>query len=279
MKEAEKANLICARDAYLLSLLDLESTFLNSNKINSALSTQGLYLKKLFEKVNQEFQTSKQKIRESGSEANKRLKSQISNIQFGSTYLESCISILEVPLLQNQFELDLRPGIVGKEIPNEELIHGYDPFFNALCHIPLAETARHKIVDILHLLEKNNPLVDYHEAKMYEINASLIFAEVLMVKNSERLKGAVIQLSKAFNSISQAVSLVGYSANRSIEIATLLRYAHLCYFAARTFRLHQIPIPDEHMERMKKAVNLLGKISDDKNAKILQQKLIRFKEH
>ena len=48
LEVAEKADLICARDDYLLAVLDLQSPFLSFNKINSALTTQLFYLKRLF---------------------------------------------------------------------------------------------------------------------------------------------------------------------------------------------------------------------------------------
>ena len=57
--------------------------------------------------------------------------------------MDTSISILEVPLLVQGYEIDLRSGIVGGgEITNEDLIHGYDPYFYALCYIPHVETAR-----------------------------------------------------------------------------------------------------------------------------------------
>ena len=82
---------------------------------------------------------------------------------------------------------------------------------------------------------------------MQELNARLFFTVVLMTKNSERFKLAVTQLSNAFTGISKPVFLVGFAANRTVEMAILKRYVQLCYFTALAFRLHQIPLPDEHL--------------------------------
>ena len=66
--------------------------------------------------------------------------------------------------------------------------------------------------------------------------------------------------------------------NRSVEIATVVRFGQIVYMNAKIYRLHQIPPPKGHQELMNKAVRALQKVSEDKNAKIIQQNLLNFKE-
>ena len=67
------------------------------------------------------------------------------------------------------------------------------------------------------------------------------------------------------------MALVGYAPNRSVEIATVVRFGQIVYMVAKIYRLHQIPLPKGHQELMNKAVRALQKVSEDKNAKIIQQ--------
>jgi len=48
---------------------------------------------------------------------------------------------------------------------------------------------------------------------------------------------------------------------------------------AKIYRLHQIPLPNAHQEVMNKAVRVLQKVAEDKNAKIIQQNLLTFMEN
>ena len=51
LEQRESANLQMSRDGYLLSMFELESPQLNSEKINTALNCQELYLFRLHEKL------------------------------------------------------------------------------------------------------------------------------------------------------------------------------------------------------------------------------------
>jgi hypothetical protein len=75
------------------------------------------------------------------------------------------------------------------------------------------------------------------------------------------------------------MALVGYAPNRSVEIATIVRYGQIVYMIAKIYRLHQIPLPNAHQEVMNKAVRVLQKVAEDKNAKIIQQNLLTFMEN
>ncbi len=273
---AEQAELEASRDAYLLALLELESPLLSSKKINTAFATQTFYLKKLFSQLNSDFQNVKQKIQDTDSATDRMLDEQVKRMKTGVGFMQTCFTILEAQPIRKFHELDLRPGKVGKNISTDDLNHGYDPFLKTLCFIPPAETARQQLLEILHLLESKNPLVGFHEAKMNEILARIEFAEAQVTHDSAKVKNAVALLSKAIHAISTAVGFIGYSPNKSLDVAVLNRYGQLCYFTARVYRLHQIPLPNEHLERMKKAVELLGKAVDDPNVKSIQTKLMHF---
>ncbi len=272
---ADQTDLVAARDAYLLSLLELESPYLNSTKINTAISTQSIYLKKLVLKLEEDLQISEQKKNELTND-NQGFSKEIFKIKGGVSYMKELLSILDAPRVQCQFKLDLRPGNLGKKLPTIDLVNGYDPFLRTLCYIPPADTSRNRILEILKLLESRNPLIGYHESKIHEIKGRIRFAEALIIKEEEKIKQAEHQISKAINCISQAVDLVGYTPEKSVEIATLTRFGQICYLTARTYRLHQIPLPHEHKERLKKAVLLLKKIPGDANASKVRLQIDQF---
>jgi hypothetical protein len=180
--------------------------------------------------------------------------------------------------LTKKFELDLRPGKVDKKISNKELSEGYDPFSRRLSHLPLVDISLNQMLEIMRLLERNNPLVGYHQSLKHEILARLAFADALLTKDSKKEREGADQFSKALIAVKQAMALVGYAPNRSVEIATVVRFGQIVYMVAKIYRLHQIPLPKGHQELMNKAVRALQKVSEDKNAKIIQQNLLNFKE-
>ena len=99
-----------------------------------------------------------------------------------------------------------------------------------------------------------------------------------MTKESKKEREGADQISKALIAVQQAMALVGYAPNRSVEIATVVRFGQIVYMVAKIYRLHQIPLPKGHQELMNKAIRALQKVSEDKNAKIIQQNLLNFKE-
>ena len=218
----------------------------------------------------------KQKIQDTGSEKDTVLKGKSTELQHGVTYIENCASILKTTPLKQNYELDLRPGKVGKKISVKQLSSGYDPFSRKLSHLPLADVTLNQMLEIMHLLERNNPLVGYHQSLRHEILARLAFADVLLTKDSKKEKEGASQFSKALTTISQAMALVGYAPNRSVEIATIVRYGQIVYMIAKIYRLHQIPLPNAHQEVMNKAVRVLQKVAEDKNAKIIQQNKLQI---
>ena len=278
LEQRESANLQMSRDGYLLSMFELESPQLNSEKINTALYCQELYLIRLHEKLREMALKFSQKVQGDGSEKDNELREKANELKQGITYIQNCSSILKTTPLTKKFELDLRPGKVGKKISNKELSEGYDPFSRRLSHLPLVDISLNQMLEIMRLLERNNPLVGYHQSMKHEILARLAFADALLTKDSKKEREGADQFSKALIAVQQAMALVGYAPNRSVEIATVVRFGQIVYMVAKIYRLHQIPLPKGHQELMNKAVRALQKVSEDKNAKIIQQNLLNFKE-
>jgi len=69
--------------------------------------------------------------------------------------------------------LNLNKSKAGKSIPFGDLKTGFDPLLRRLVFLPLAGDNLKLIFDILHRLEGKNPLVGYHEAKMFDVLAQI----------------------------------------------------------------------------------------------------------
>ena len=124
------------------------------------------------------------------------------------------------------------------------------------------------IFDILHRLEGKNPLVGYHEAKMFDVLAQIQMIIASAGNEPEPKKSGFEHLSKALKAIGVAVKLVGTIPEKAIEKAAVYRYGHLCYTIYRTYKSNNIPVPKEHLKRVEKVVSLLEPIAKDpKNRK------------
>ena len=56
-----------------------------------------------------------QKVQGDGSEKDNELREKANELKQGITYIQNCSSILKTTPLTKKFELDLRPGKVGKK--------------------------------------------------------------------------------------------------------------------------------------------------------------------
>ena len=90
----------------------------------------------------------------------------------------------------------------------------------------------------------------------------------------ESKKDGFENLAKAMTAIGSAVKLVGDIPEKSIEKAAVHRFGQLCYTIHRTYKSHGIPIPDNHVARMQKAVNLLEPVAADPKIQKIQAKLL-----
>ena len=276
LEQRDHLNLQMSRDGYLLSLFELEHPQISAENINTGLYCQEIYFQKLLEELKEVTKKFNQKLKDSISDKDASLKEKRTELEQGIKYVENCAAILKTKPLSKKYELDIRPGMVGKKISAKQLSMGYDPFSRKLSHLPLVDVTLSQMLEIMHLLERNNPLVGYHQSLRHEILARLAFADALLTKNRNKEQEGASQFSKALTAISQALALVGYAPNRSVEIATIARYGQIAYMIAKIYRLHQIPLPDGHLEVMDKAIRFLQKISEDKNAMIIQKNLLNF---
>ena len=184
LEQRESANLQMSRDGYLLSMFELESPQLNSEKINTALYCQELYLFRLHEKLREMALKFSQKVQGDGSEKDNELREKANELKQESP-TSRISSILKTTPLTKKFELDLRPGKVGKKISNKELSEGYDPFSRRLVtstggHIIKPDAGNHASSG------KKQSLVGYHQSLKHEILARLAFADALLTKDSKK---------------------------------------------------------------------------------------------
>jgi len=89
--------------------------------------------------------------------------------------------LLKTEPTPTDYELNLNKSKAGKSIPFGDLKNGFDTTLRRLVFLPLAGDNLKLIFDILHRLEGKNPLVDYHETKMFDVLAQiqLIFASAV----------------------------------------------------------------------------------------------------
>ena len=81
--------------------------------------------------------------------------------------------MLKTEPIPTDYELNLNKSRAGKTIPFGDLKNGFDPMLRRLVFLPLAGDNLKLIFDILHRMEGKNPLVGYHEAKMFDVLAQI----------------------------------------------------------------------------------------------------------
>ena len=102
------------------------------------------------------------------------------------------------------------------------------PCCAAWCFLPLAGDNLKLIFEILYRLEGKNPLVGYHEAKMFDVLAQIQLIIASAGNEPVPKKKGFEQLSKALKAIGEAVKLVGDIPEKDIEKAAVYRYGQLC---------------------------------------------------
>ena len=109
---------------------------------------------------------------------------------------------------------------------------------------------------------------------MYDVLAQiqLIIASASNEKDA-RKKGFEL-LSNALKSIGGAVKLIGDIPEKAIEKATIHRFGHLCYTIHQSYKSFNIDVPNEHLQRMQKAVILLEPIAADPKIQKIQTKIL-----
>ena len=272
LQEAESSSLPISRDAFLLAMQEVESPMISTQKINMALAAQTVFLEKLKKFLQDDLTETDSKIK-GGGKVDPILEKQQKRLQGEVNFISKCVDLLKTEPIATAYKLNLNKLKAGGMIPFGDLKNGFDPMLSRMVFLPLAGDNMKLIFDILHLLEGKNPLVGYHEAKMFDVLAQIQLIIASAGNESEPKKSGFEQLSKALKAIGDAVKLVGTIPEKAIEKAAVYRYGHLCYTIYRTYKSNNIPVPKEHLKRVEKAVSLLEPIAEDPKILKMQAKL------
>ena len=272
LQEAESSSLPISRDAFLLAIQEVESPMISTQKINMALAAQTVFLEKLKKFLQDDLTETDSKIK-GGGKVDPILEKQQKRLQGEVNFISKCVDLLKTEPIATAYKLNLNKLKAGGMIPFGDLKNGFDPMLRRMVFLPLAGDNMKLIFDILHRLEGKNPLVGYHEAKMFDVLAQIQLIIASAGNESEPKKSGFEQLSKALKAIGDAVKLVGTIPEKAIEKAAVYRYGHLCYTIYRTYKSNNIPVPKEHLKRVEKAVSLLEPIAEDPKILKMQAKL------
>ena len=287
LQEAENSSLENSRDAYLLSMLELEMQLISTQKINIALATQTVYLMKLQKFLQDELTKIETKIKDDVhvdtilQKQQERLHGHVDTIiekqyirlRGEVDFVQKCVILLKYNPIETVYELNLSKFEKATIIPFGDLKNGFNAMLSHLVLLPLATKNLELMFDILHRLESKNPLVGYHHAKMFDVLAQIDLIIAKFVNDEEPKKRGFENLSKALKAISSAVKMVGDIPEKSVEKAAVRRFGQLCYTIHQNFKSLDIPVPNEHLQRMGKAVQLLEGMSSDPKIQKLQGKL------
>ncbi|MEC9297503.1 MAG: hypothetical protein VYD28_07455, partial [SAR324 cluster bacterium] len=267
------ASLPISRDAFLLAMLEVESPMISTQKINVALAAQTIYLEKLKKFLQNDLTETESKIKGDGN-VDTILEKQQERLQGEVNFVSKCVDLLKTEPIATAYELNLNKSKAEKTIPFGDIKNGFDPMLRSLVFLPLANQNLELMFDILHRLEGKNPLVGLHQSKMYDVLAQIQLIIATAVNEAEPKKNGFEQLSKAMSAISGAVKLVGDVPEKSVEKAAIHRFGQLCYTIHRSYKSHNIPVPNDHLDRMQKAVSLLEPIAADPRIQKIQSKLL-----
>ncbi len=273
LQEAENRSLENARDAYLLAMQEVEMPLISTQKINMALSTQTVYLMKLQKFLQDDLTETEAKIKGDGT-VDTILHKQQELLQGEVDFVQKCVVLLKTDPIETVYELNLNKSKAEKTIPFGDLKNGFDPMLRSLVFLPLAINNLELMFDIMHRLENKNPLVGYHQAKMFEVLAQIELVIASAIKDEGPKKKGFDNLSNALKAISGAVKLVGDIPEKAVEKAAVHRFGQLCYTIHRSYKSLNITVPNDHLERMRKAVSLLEPIAADPKIQKIQAKLL-----
>jgi len=272
LQETKSSSLPISQDAFLLAMLEVESPMISTQKINVALAAQTIYLEKLKKFLQNDLTETESKIKGDGN-VDTILEKQQERLQGEVNFISKCVDLLKTEPIATAYELNLNKSKAEKLIPFGDLKNGFDPKLRRLVFLPLAGDNLKLIFDILYRLEGKNPLVGYHEAKMFDVLARIQLIIASAVNEQEPEKSGFEQLSKSLKAIGGAVKLVGTIPEKAVEKAAVHRYGHMCYSIHRTYKSNNIPVPKEHLKRVEKAVSLLEAIAKDPKILKMQAKL------
>ena len=161
-----------SRDAFLLAMQEVVGPMISTQKLNMALAAQTIYLEKLQKVLKDDLTETESKIKGDGN-VDTILEKQLKRLQGEVDFIQKCIELLKTEPIPTDNELNLKKSKAGKSIPFGDLKNGFDPMLRRLVFLPLADDNLKLIFDILHRLEGKNPLVGYHEVKMFDVLAQI----------------------------------------------------------------------------------------------------------
>lgn len=272
-KEGSQCNLIAFRDAYLLATLEAEATQLSTRKLNLLILAQQSYLQKLGGFLKADQANTEEKLGGGKSTSETILEAQLRRLKAGLGFVAESLKLLKQEPLRHDYTLNLKELRNLSKIPFGDIKFGLDPMLRAASKLPTMEMNRQLMLDILRRAEACNPIVGYHEAGMYEILAQLQMVIGMGTHETKHHQRTFDLLNQGLTAIRHSVNLVGDMPSKPVDYACFQKYGQLCYEANGAYILLPFPVPTEHQERMRHAVDLLSKISDKPQAQGLQQKL------
>ena len=288
LQESENSSLENARDAYLLAMLEVEMQLISTQKVNMALATQTVFLMKFQKFLQDELTKIETKIKEDVhvdtilQKQQERLHGHVDTIiekqyirlRGEVDFVQKCVILLKYNPIETDYELNLSKFEKATIIPFGDLKNGFNAMLSHLVLLPLATKNLELMFDILHRLESKNPLVGYHHSKMFDVLAQIELIIAGIVNDEEPRKKGFKNLSNALSAISAAVKMVGDIPEKNLEKATVHRFGQLCYTIHQNFKSLNIPVQNDHLQRTRKAVQLLEFMSSDPKIKKLQGKLL-----
>ena len=189
-----------------------------------ALAAQTVYMEKLKKFLQDDLTETESKIKGDGN-VDTILEKQQKRLQGEVNFISKCVDLLKTEPIATAYELNLNKSKAGGMIPFGDLKNGFDPMLRRLVFLPLAGDNLKLIFDILHhRLEGKNPLVGYHEAKMFDVLAQIQLIIASAGNEPEPKKNGFELFSKALKAIGDAVELVGNIPEKAIEKAAVLHW-------------------------------------------------------
>jgi hypothetical protein len=288
LQESENSSLENARDAYLLAMLEVEMQLISTQKVNMALATQTVFLMKFQKFLQDELTKIETKIKDDvhvdtilqkqqeklHGHVDTIIEKQYIRLRGEVDFVQKCVILLKYNPIETDYELNLSKFEKATIIPFGDLKNGFNAMLSHLVLLPLATKNLELMFDILHRLESKNPLVGYHHSKMFDVLAQIELIIAGIVNDEEPRKKGFKNLSNALSAISAAVKMIGDIPEKNLEKATVHRFGQLCYTIHQNFKSLNIPVQNDHLQRTRKAVQLLEFMSSDPKIKKLQGKLL-----
>ncbi len=269
LDNCRKDDLVAARDAYLLTLVELDGDVLTLQRIRVAGKAQFRYFASLYAFFKRDL------MRLQSGGADSMIKEQVQRTKSGVSFLQECAQLLKVPQDENDYELNTRELMLSGKILFGDIKYGVDPMLKALAFIPPAEKARRNIMDPMQRLERNNPLTGYHDARILEIQARLRILQGSLSQDESAKHDGLQSSAMALAAIKRAMKKVGATPRQPVEVAILFKFGQLCQMKSAAYRLFKVDPPEEHKAMVKEAVERLRSISNQAGVPQLQSRLTK----